>query len=407
MPELRQARRRDIQRFLRANYTYAFLYDFILGYAIYTAYMSLQGLSATTIGLLLAVWSASAIIFELPSGALSDRFDRRVLLVLSPLIKATCFILWALADDSVWMYAGGFVAWSLAESLKSGTKDAVFYEHIHRVGLGRTYDKRMGRDKAFYEAGAWTGLFLGGFVAAYDMELSLWLSVAPLVMASIAGFWLTDVRNQARPLEAPETESPDPIPYRQHFTNAAREFRTRPRLRALALYLCFGVTVLWVMEEFVQLVYLAVELPIWAFGAVGVALGVMRVFLTLNAYRLRAVPHVFALAPVGAGVLLALVGLSDTLIVLVPLILAAAVFAPAEVLAEADFQKAMEGQSRATTTSGLNVGIELVAVVMLAVMGWLIERVGVLSAYQIGGAYLLLFAVWFWCRGRQGLVPTD
>lgn len=399
---IRHHRRRRLQTFLTANYAYVFLYDFIFGYAIYTAYMSLQGLSATTIGLLLAVWSATAIVLELPSGALSDRFDRRLLLILAPLIKALCFILWALAGETAWIYGLGFMLWSVAESLKSGTKEAVFYEHIHRARLGRAYDKLIGRDRAIYEAGAWTGLFIGGFVAAYNMPLSLWLSVLPLLGASVVAFWLTDTRKEQADESGEDASSPaPPVPYVQNFRNAAREFQTRSRLRFLALYLALGITVIWVVEEFSQLVYLAVNLPIWAFGVVGVGLGVARVILTLNAYRLRAVPHLFVLAPLVSGLLFMSMGLGDSMLVLVPLMLAAAALAPAEVLADADFQKAMEGTSRATTTSGMNVCIEVVAVVMLAVTGWLIESVGVLSAYQISGAYLVGFALWAWWQGRR------
>lgn len=399
--QARRNRRRSIRNFLQANYAYVFLYDFIFGYAIYTAYMSLQGLSTTTIGLLLAVWSASAIVFELPSGALSDRFDRRVLLVLSPLLKATCFVMWALADQTVWMYAAGFVMWSLGESLMSGTKEAVFFEHIHRARLSRNYDKLMGRDRAFYEAGAWSGMFIGGFIAALSMPLSLWLSVIPLVSASLVALRLIDTRKD---LDAGGSEETDtPTPYLQNFWNAAHEFRSRPRLRSLTLYLALGVTVIWVVEEFDQLVYLAVDLPIWAFGVVGAGLGVVRVTLTLNAHRLRAVPGLFVVAPALSGLLFILVGAGETLIVLVPLLLASAALAPAEVLADADFQKSMEGRSRATTTSAMNVCIELVAVVMLAVMGWLIESVSVLTAYQICGVYLVLFSGWTWWQSRRRL----
>lgn len=65
----------ELRRTLRTYYTYVFLYDFIFGYAIYTAYFSLQGLSAAIIGVILAVWSVRGLIFEIPSGALSDSFD--------------------------------------------------------------------------------------------------------------------------------------------------------------------------------------------------------------------------------------------------------------------------------------------------------------------------------------------
>ena len=76
---------RSLTRFVGAYLGYVFLFDFMLAYAIYTALFELRGLSIAEIGILLAFWSASAILLELPSGALSDHFDRRILLVLAPL----------------------------------------------------------------------------------------------------------------------------------------------------------------------------------------------------------------------------------------------------------------------------------------------------------------------------------
>ena len=77
----------NLQRFLNRYYAYLFLFDAMLCYAVYTALFELRGLSFTQIGALLAFWSLSAIVLELPSGALSDRFDRRWLLVAAPLAK--------------------------------------------------------------------------------------------------------------------------------------------------------------------------------------------------------------------------------------------------------------------------------------------------------------------------------
>ena len=106
------------QASLRDWDAYIFLGELTFAYAIYTAYFSLQGLSAATIGILLAVWSASTVVFELPSGALSDRFNRRTLLILSPLFKGACFIAWVLADGTVWLYGLGFMFWALSYALR-------------------------------------------------------------------------------------------------------------------------------------------------------------------------------------------------------------------------------------------------------------------------------------------------
>ena len=75
----------SLRRFLGVYYAYVFLFDFMLAYAIYTALFALEGISVGEIGVLLAFWSASAIVLEMPSGALSDHFDRRALLIAAPL----------------------------------------------------------------------------------------------------------------------------------------------------------------------------------------------------------------------------------------------------------------------------------------------------------------------------------
>ncbi len=111
-------------RFLGLYYAYAFLFDVMLAYAVYTALFELHGLSVSEIGLLLAFWSASAIVLEMPSGALSDQFDRRLLLVLAPLAKALTFVCWGLAAGNFWLYGLGFLCWSLGQALQSGSREA-------------------------------------------------------------------------------------------------------------------------------------------------------------------------------------------------------------------------------------------------------------------------------------------
>src|SRR5690606_41419850 len=91
-----------LRRFLRGYLAYVFLFDFMLAYAIYTALFQLRGVSLAEIGILLAFWSATAIVLEIPSGALSDHFDRRVLLVAAPLVQAPTLRRWAPPHRQFW-----------------------------------------------------------------------------------------------------------------------------------------------------------------------------------------------------------------------------------------------------------------------------------------------------------------
>lgn len=356
---------------------------------------------------MLAVWSVSGLLFELPSGALADRFDRRLLLVLSPLIKAICFALWAMAEGQPWMFALGFIFWSFGQSLYSGTKEAVLYEQAHGARFGRGYDKLVGREWAFYEAGGMIGASAGGLMTLISPEFTMWMSVVPLIAASVVATALKDVRahHRSNDEEAPADDQRDS--YMQNFRNAVTEITTRPRLRFLIFYIGIGVILLAVFDEYEQLLYLAINIPLWAFGFVGAAFGLMTILVSSHAYRIKRLAVVGWLFPVAAGLSLLSFGAVSSLFALIPLAIAHAFMIPVDVLARAEFQKSMGGKSRATTTSALNLFIEAVALVLLLIVGLLIEIMGIARAYQIGGVYLLLFGAWSFLEYRRGVSVTS
>ncbi|SMQ65082.1 Predicted arabinose efflux permease, MFS family [Devosia lucknowensis] len=392
-----------LRGFLWRYYAYVFLFDFILAYAFYTALFELEGLSITEIGVLLALWSAAAIILEMPSGALSDHFDRRWLLMAAPLFKALTFLLWILAAGNFWLYTLGFMFWSLAQALQSGSREALLYERMAHDGREAEFDKALGRDNAAEELGIGCGTLLGGFVAWLSFDWGLWLSVPPLLMASALALGLEDVRRSTRSEQPTETVSG----YFSHFVDAANEFRHHANLRFVATYIAVGLVVFQLLEEFDQLYYLAISLPIWAWGVAGAAVEFLFAGASLFAHRLDGRPWLAWLLPLVGGVLLVLasVGASPWFVLL--LCAAYVVMAPINVLAEARFQRVMEGRSRATTTSALVMAENVSGIVLTLAFSLLAERVGILPAYGWAGLVMAPLALWVIYGQRRGLRATD
>lgn len=383
-----------LRRFLRAYYAYAFLYEFMLGYAIYAAYFQLSGVSYWEFGLLVATWTLVAAIFELPSGALSDRYDRRWLLVAAPLVKAATFVIWALAgDDFLWL-AAGFVIWSFAHSLVSGTRQALLFEHLEAAAREADYDKLLGRDRAVMEVSMGIALILGGIVGHFSLAAALWLALPPLALAAIVALWLPDIR---RP-------HPDaaPLRYLHHFAGAVREFRRHADLRYITLYLMFGITLFYILDEFEPLYYLAVDMPIWSFGLIAIVAIIAYAVANLLAHRLAAYRWIGWVLPLLAGICLVIAGSGESPWLLAALIAANIAVAPVYVLAEAKFQRAMEGGSRATTTSAMVFFYCLTGIAMCLAIGWGAERIGLLPTYGWAGAYLVGFALWALRQHRRG-----
>lgn len=393
----------SLRRFLGLYYAYAFLFDFILAYAFYTALFELEGLSITEIGLLLAFWSATAIVLEMPSGALSDHFDRRWLLVAAPLFKALTFLFWIVAAGSFWLYAAGFLFWSLAQALQSGSREALLYERMAHEGRAGDFDKVLGRDNAAEELGIGFGALLGGLVAWLSFDWGLWLSIPPLLLASALAFWLQDVRK----LKAPEEPEQAPAGYLSHFADALNEFRHQADLRFVTTYIAVGLVVFQLIEEFDQLYFLAVSLPVWAWGIAAAAVEFLYAGASLFAHRLSGRPWLAWLLPLLGGALLIAASIGTTPWFVLLLCAAYVVMAPLNVLAEARFQRVMEGKSRATTTSALVMAENVSGIVGTLAFGVLADRVGILPAYGWAGLVMAPLALWVIHGQRQGRRATD
>ncbi|MFE6922685.1 MFS transporter [Nocardia sp. NPDC057663] len=117
--------------------------DLLPIYALYGVLFADHGLSTAQISLLLALWSVTAFVLEVPSGAWADTVSRRALLVLSSLLQATCFALWMLAPSFLG-FALGFVVWGVASSLESGTFEALIYDDLVARGQPSAYASIMG-----------------------------------------------------------------------------------------------------------------------------------------------------------------------------------------------------------------------------------------------------------------------
>ena len=68
--------------------------DLVPLFSVYSLLFADHGISASHISVLFIIWSTTSFVFEVPSGAWADSFDRRHLLVVSALVYAAGFATW-------------------------------------------------------------------------------------------------------------------------------------------------------------------------------------------------------------------------------------------------------------------------------------------------------------------------
>ncbi|NNN33987.1 MFS transporter [Streptomyces sp. S3(2020)] len=154
-----------VRRLTTTLYGYAFLDDFVLLYPVYALLFADTGMSLWQISSLFALWSVTAVVLEVPSGALADAVSRRLLLWTGPLFTAVGFALWVVVP-AYWAFALGFVLWGVGGALCSGSFEALAYDELDRLGAADRYARVMGRVRAARLVATMAAIGLAGPVFA-------------------------------------------------------------------------------------------------------------------------------------------------------------------------------------------------------------------------------------------------
>ena len=163
----------------RRLYVLAFVDEFGPVYAVYTLWFNDNGISTSQVSTVFLLWAAIALAFEVPSGALADRVDRRRLLAAAFLIRALGISLWF-----VWpTYTGvliGASLWATHSALASGAWEALIHDELTAIGQARHYPTVMARISQSSNLGVAAGTVLGAGLLQFDVGLSAlgWLTVA-------------------------------------------------------------------------------------------------------------------------------------------------------------------------------------------------------------------------------------
>ncbi|AEF40966.1 MFS transporter [Hoyosella subflava] len=350
--------RTPARRVSRPLYAYATLEEFVLLYPFYAVLFADTGLSVAQITSLFVIWSATAIVLEVPSGALADIVSRRLLLACAPIFAATAFALW-LIFPSYWSFAFGFVLWGAGGTLSSGALEALVYTELDTRGAAQQYARIMGvaRSCGVVAVGVSTVIAvpvmaLGGYAAIGAA------SVLVCLMCAASALLLPETRTAAT--SDIETEPA----YFRTLSEGLREIRqSRPVLAAVAL--AAVVPALWEsLEEYVPLLAVEdgvrVELVPWVVLVIWI--GVAAGGLCAGAGARLHNRSLAVLVAAGAG-LMALGALAGSPFGWIALGAAFGVFQMTSVVADARLQHRITGPSRATVTSvaGLGTGLLTVA----------------------------------------------
>lgn len=175
---------------VKLYYIYSFLKNLVPVYPVYLILFQSRGLTFSEISLLLAVWSVPAVLLEMPTGILADRWSRKNMIVIGTFLHAACYIFWYFSEGFL-LFALGFVLWGVGGAFCSGSVEALLYDSLKHMGREDGFDRVYGRGSFFSSISVAVSCLAGGFIAmTFSMEAVLVLSILFLLICTIlaAGF---------------------------------------------------------------------------------------------------------------------------------------------------------------------------------------------------------------------------
>ena len=199
-----------------------------------------------------------AFLMEVPTGAVADRFGRKVSVACGAFLLAAASLLsGSVPHLAVFVVAEAVFAVAIA--LVSGADEALAYDSLLALGRQGEASRVMARLEAAKLGGILAGALVGAVVAArLGVRWPMLLQALPLGLSGLIALTLTEPPRR-------ETEAAPREGYLHLLSGGLHHFRSAPELRALAVDQVACATVAWLVIWLYQLQLARVGVPLAAF----------------------------------------------------------------------------------------------------------------------------------------------
>jgi len=137
--------------------------------------------ASEVVGLFATVWALMQFVFSPVQGALSDRFGRRPVILISNFGLGLDYVVMALAPNLTWLFAGRVISGICAASISTA------FAYIADVTPPEQRAARFGLLGAAFGAGFVIGPAVGGVLGAVDPRLPFWAAAGFSLLNGLYG----------------------------------------------------------------------------------------------------------------------------------------------------------------------------------------------------------------------------
>jgi MFS family permease len=374
----------EVRRNIRLLSAFSFCNDFRVYAPIIVVYFAQETGSLALATLVFSITKIASSAFEVPTGVFSDFLGRKLTIVLGQVASTAAIACFAFGHGFGWLAAGAVME-GLAFALFSGNNDALLFDTLKSENIEAQFPEWHGRVSATFQLALAVSAAIAT-VALWWLSLR-WMFVLTLPVAAAGVVF-------AALLTEPQRHG-DAIPTNifAHLREAVAGFNRDVRLRELSLASMLGFA-LGESKHMFHPVFFALFWPAWALGLAGVAVhGLASLGFRIGGPVVRRFGELRVL--VGGNFASILIGAGA---VLVPTIASPGIissssilFGPAMVAQSSLMQKAFTDSQRATMSSLISLGGNILFAAAVFAIGAVADRIG--ARFALLGAEILTIPV--------------
>lgn len=365
-------------------YIYKLISQCLPIYAFYTILFIERGQSVRDIAVLIAIWSVFSIVFEIPSGVLADRWNRRNMLVIATVLQGLCFVVWYFSHTFM-MFAIGFVLWAIAGAFESGTEEGLIYDNLKSDGCEDTFSQVYGKTRFYANVGTIVGIASAGIIASFiRIEVMALLSAA---ICFINVLFAVQIRERNFYSEQLEEEA---IPFLQTLKEAGTFIKKSPIALLTIVFLVFFASLGAYLDEFDALIVNDFQLSkIWVSGILTVRfvfVGLGDILAPKVQKRISSIKQIVLLSGLASIILMIFAILWQPY--LIPIFgIFALIMAITEILLVDILQNEIKEEGRSTVMSFYGAGQNVVMICFSLLYGYLTELITLQQVYMAIAGY--------------------
>ena len=188
-----QQTRRRLARNIPVYYLFYAVSGFLIWMPIWVIYLQdFRGMSLTQVAAIESIFWITVVVAEVPTGAVADRWGRRVSLAFAGGIFCLGSVVFAFSSTYVVLLVA-YVTVALAMTLYSGAGHALMYDTLRQLGRIREYEKHIGRSEGLAFGSMLIATLLAGpLVALAGYPATILAGAAAMGVAGIIALFLRE-----------------------------------------------------------------------------------------------------------------------------------------------------------------------------------------------------------------------